>query len=165
MFEQCVIRHRFQFYKKKCWLKKFVAAGSRRASPVKLRCILVNSYTHKYILWGDSLVVTLRIARLNIKQDRQCKYKVKLKLYHLTLIAAEKQQVLHVMSDCLCSCFNCTSCKSHPFCADLYCHKNINSQLDATITHFIDNYNRFNMFREIISPILRSTRLCLQLMV
>jgi len=44
-------------------------------------------------------------------------------------------------------------------------YNNINSQLDATITNFIDNYNRLNMFRAIISPILRSTRLCLQLVV
>jgi len=42
---------------------------------------------------------------------------------------------------------------------------NINSQLDATITNFIDNYNQLNMFRAIISPILRSTRLCLQLVI
>jgi len=44
-------------------------------------------------------------------------------------------------------------------------YNNINSQLDATITHFIDNYNQLNMFRATISPILRSTRLCLQLVV
>jgi hypothetical protein len=37
-------------------------------------------------------------------------------------------------------------------------HNNINSQLVATITNFIDNYNQFNMIREIISPILRNTR-------
>jgi len=42
---------------------------------------------------------------------------------------------------------------------------NINSQLGATITTFIDNYNQLNMFRAIISPILRSTRLFLQLVV
>ena len=42
---------------------------------------------------------------------------------------------------------------------------NINSQLYATITNFIDNYNQLNMFRAIISPILGSTRLCLQLVV
>jgi len=42
---------------------------------------------------------------------------------------------------------------------------NINSQLDAKITNFIDNYNQLNMFRAIISPILRSTRLSLQLVV
>ena len=30
---------------------------------------------------------------------------------------------------------------------------------------FIDNYNQLNIFRAIISPILRSTRLCLQLVV
>ena len=41
----------------------------------------------------------------------------------------------------------------------------IDSQLDATITHFIDNCNQLNMFRAIISPTLRSTRLCLQLVV
>jgi hypothetical protein len=41
----------------------------------------------------------------------------------------------------------------------------LNSQLDATTTNFIDNYNQFNMFRAIISPVLRSTRLCLQLVV
>jgi len=40
---------------------------------------------------------------------------------------------------------------------------NMNSQLNATITNFIDNYNQLNMFRAIISPILMSTRLCLQL--
>jgi len=42
---------------------------------------------------------------------------------------------------------------------------NINSQIDAKITNFIDNYNQLNMFRAIISSILRSTRLCLQLAV
>jgi len=36
---------------------------------------------------------------------------------------------------------------------------NINSQLDATITNSIDNYNHLNMFRAIISPIFRSIRL------
>ena len=41
----------------------------------------------------------------------------------------------------------------------------INSQLDATTTGFIGNYNQINMFRAIISPILRSTRRCLQLVV
>ena len=44
-------------------------------------------------------------------------------------------------------------------------YKNINSQIDGKITHFIDNYNQLNMFRAIISPILRSTRLYLQLVV
>jgi len=38
-------------------------------------------------------------------------------------------------------------------------HNNINSQLYATITDFTDNYNHFDMFRAIISPILRSDRL------
>ena len=42
---------------------------------------------------------------------------------------------------------------------------NINSQLDAIVTNFVDNYNQLSMFRAIISPILRSTRLCLQLVV
>ena len=36
---------------------------------------------------------------------------------------------------------------------------------DATITNFIDSYNQLNMFRAKISPIRRSTRLCLQLVV
>ena len=40
-------------------------------------------------------------------------------------------------------------------------YNNINSQLDATMTNFIDKYNQLT----IISPILRSTRLCLQLVV
>ena len=44
-------------------------------------------------------------------------------------------------------------------------YNNTNSQLEATITNFIDNYYQLNMFRGIISPILRSTRLCLQLVV
>jgi len=35
-------------------------------------------------------------------------------------------------------------------------HNHINSQLDATITVFIDNYNQLNMFRAIIPPILKS---------
>jgi len=42
---------------------------------------------------------------------------------------------------------------------------NINSQLDATLMVFINNPNQLNMFRAMISPILRSTRLCLQLKV
>jgi len=41
-------------------------------------------------------------------------------------------------------------------------YNNINSQLEAKITNFIDDYN---MFRAIISPTLRSTILCLQLVV
>jgi hypothetical protein len=44
-------------------------------------------------------------------------------------------------------------------------YSDINSQLDATKTSFIDNCNQLNMFRTIISPIPRSTRLCLQLVV
>ena len=44
-------------------------------------------------------------------------------------------------------------------------YNNINNHLYATITNFIDNFNQLNMFRAIISPILRSTRLCLQLVV
>jgi len=46
-----------------------------------------------------------------------------------------------------------------------HCYNNINIQTDAKIKHFIENYNQLNMFRAIISPILRSTRLCLQLVV
>jgi len=38
-------------------------------------------------------------------------------------------------------------------------HNSINNQLDATIK-FISNFNQLNMFRAIISPILRSIRLC-----
>jgi len=45
----------------------------------------------------------------------------------------------------------------------LFSYSNINSQVDPTITKFIDNYNQLNMFRAIVSPILRSTRLCLKL--
>jgi len=44
-------------------------------------------------------------------------------------------------------------------------YSNVNSQLDATITNFIDSYNQLNMFRATISPILMSNRLCLQLVV
>ena len=44
-------------------------------------------------------------------------------------------------------------------------YSNINSQLDATITNFIDNYNQLNMFRAIISPIIRINRLFLQLVL
>jgi len=31
-------------------------------------------------------------------------------------------------------------------------HSNINSQLDAAVTNFIDNYNQLNMFRAKLSP-------------
>jgi hypothetical protein len=44
-------------------------------------------------------------------------------------------------------------------------YDNIKSQLYATVTNFIYNYNQLDMFRAIISPILRSTRLCLQVVV
>ena len=44
-------------------------------------------------------------------------------------------------------------------------YNNTNDRLDETITNFVDNYNQLNMFRAIISPILRSTRLCLQFVV
>jgi len=44
-------------------------------------------------------------------------------------------------------------------------YNNINNQLDATITVFINNPYQLNMFRAMISLILRSTRLCLQLVV
>jgi len=44
-------------------------------------------------------------------------------------------------------------------------YSNMNSLLDATTTNFIDNYNQLNTFGAIISPILRSTRLFLQLVV
>jgi len=48
------------------------------------------------------------------------------------------------------------------FCVTVrHWYNNINNQLYATITNFIDNYNQLNMFWAIISPILRSTRLCL----
>jgi len=46
-----------------------------------------------------------------------------------------------------------------------YFYNNINNQTDATIMLFINNLNQFNMFRAMISPIIRSTRLCLQLVV
>ena len=44
-------------------------------------------------------------------------------------------------------------------------YNKINNQLDATITNFTDNYKQLKMFRAIIPPILRSTRLCLQLVL
>ena len=46
-----------------------------------------------------------------------------------------------------------------------YWYNNINSQLDAKIAIFYDIYDHLNMFRAIISSNLRSTRLCLQLVV
>ena len=40
------------------------------------------------------------------------------------------------------------------------------NQLDAKIINFIiNNFDQLNMFRAIISPILRSTKLCLQLVI
>jgi len=44
-------------------------------------------------------------------------------------------------------------------------YDNTNNQLDATVMVFINDPNQLNMFRAMISPILRSTRLCLQLVV
>jgi len=44
-------------------------------------------------------------------------------------------------------------------------YNNINNQVDVTITFFINNPNQLNMFRAMISPIFRSTRLCLQIVV
>jgi len=35
------------------------------------------------------------------KQDRQCTYNVTLQLVRATLVAVEKQNILHVMSVCL----------------------------------------------------------------
>jgi len=43
-------------------------------------------------------------------------------------------------------------------------YNNINTQL-CNDNNFINNFIQINMFRAIISPILRSTRLCLQLVV
>ena len=43
-------------------------------------------------------------------------------------------------------------------------NNNIDNKLDATIAVF-NNSNQLIMFRATISPILRSTRLCLQLVV
>ena len=41
-------------------------------------------------------------------------------------------------------------------------YNDIKSQLDATVTNFIDNYNQLNMFRAIISSILsRQHRRCI----
>jgi len=60
-------------------------------------------------------------------------------------------------------CFQC-DCKVTLFENACICN-NINNQPDETITNFIDNYNQLNMFQAIISPLVRSTRLCLQLAV
>jgi len=60
---------------------------------------------------------------------------------------------------------NYTYLYHHTVVLDKYTHTliYINSKLDITITNFIDNYNQLNMFRAIISPILKRTRPCLQL--
>jgi len=47
----------------------------------------------------------------------------------------------------------------------LKCYNNTNKQIDATTMVFINNPNHLNTFRAMISPILRSTRLCFQLVV
>ena len=50
-------------------------------------------------------------------QDRQCKCNVTLNLVRATIVVVEKQQVLHIMSACLCS-------HIYPACIALaqYCH-------------------------------------------
>ena len=49
--------------------------------------------------------------------------------------------------------------------ANLVIKNNINSQLHCNNNNVINNFNQLKMFRTIISPILRSSILCLQLVV
>ena len=49
--------------------------------------------------------------------------------------------------------------------ANLVIDNNINSKLHCNNNNFINNFNQLIMFRTIISPILRSSRLCLHLVV
>ena len=55
-----------------------------------------------------------------------------------------------------------TKLKSTSDQTQLAAYNNINNQLYATIVVFINNPNQLSMFRAMLSPILRSTRLCLQ---
>ena len=68
------------------------------------------------------------------------------------------------------ACFICVLLINCGFTFDVcvtvhHWYNNINSQLDGDNNNFINNFYQLNMFRAIISPILRITRLCLQLVV
>jgi hypothetical protein len=47
------------------------------------------------------IVQKLSIAKIHIKQDRQCMYNVTLKYIRATIVAVEKQYVLYILSVCL----------------------------------------------------------------
>ena len=46
-------------------------------------------------------MVTLCTVRFNSQQDRQCTYNVTIRRVRATIVAAEKQKVLHILSVCL----------------------------------------------------------------
>ena len=45
--------------------------------------------------------ITLATARVTIKQEKQCKYKVTLKCFRATIVAVEKQYPLRMVRLCL----------------------------------------------------------------
>jgi hypothetical protein len=57
-----------------------------------------------------SLVATLYTAGLNVQQEGQCKYKVTLRRFRVTIVAMENKWVLNIMG----------ACKSCRICVVLY---------------------------------------------
>jgi hypothetical protein len=55
------------------------------------------------------------------KNGRQCTYNVTSRHIHLTIVAVEKQWVLHILSGCLYTCFIYVACKDHVLCYIVIC--------------------------------------------
>jgi hypothetical protein len=59
---------------------------------------------------------------IKFKEDGQCTYNVTLRSVRVTIVAVRKHIVLNILSVCLYTALTCSACKSHLFCAVLYCH-------------------------------------------
>jgi len=87
---------------------------------------------------------------------------------HIVICGLPRSTFFHIISQM--SRFSLKTVNEDKMCFFLcvtvhHWYNNINSQPGAITTNFTDNYNQINMFRAEISLILRSTRLCLQLVV
>jgi len=84
----------------------------------------------KYLAWDPC------VSHISKVQDRQFTYNVTWRPVRATIFAVEKQYVLYILSVCVCVCvcvcvracvrahycLSYPACKSHLFCAVLYCH-------------------------------------------
>jgi len=90
------------------------------------------------------------------------------RMRHIVICGLPRSTFFHIISQM--SRFSLKTVNEDKMCFFLcvtvhHWYNNINSQPGAITTNFTDNYNQINMFRAEISLILRSTRLCLQLVV